>query len=102
MDAVTLIRSGVRGLLAVCPRDLAEQLRGLLGRDDDYRSAGKPVCDYDDPAARQALVDALAKDARALLGALDGRRPPTAVLQAAALLATRSEERRVGKGSRCR
>ena len=36
-------------------------------------SAGKPVCDYEDPEAREALVDALAKDARALLLALDGR-----------------------------
>lgn len=65
MDTVTLIRSAVRGLLAACPGDLEAELRGLLGRDDDYLSAGKPVCDYDDKAAREALIDALAKDARA-------------------------------------
>jgi len=59
----------------------------LLGRDDDYRSAGKPICDYDDPAAREALVHALAEDARALLGALDGRELSDAVGRAAALLA---------------
>jgi hypothetical protein len=88
MDTVTLVRSGIRGLLGACSRDLADELRGLLGRDDDYRTAGKPVCDYDDKAAREALVDALAKDARALLGALDGRTPTDAVGQAAVLLAT--------------
>ena len=87
MDTVTLLRSAIRGLLRVCNARLEGELRGLLGRDDDYRSAGKPVCDYDDPDARTALVDALAKDARALLGALDGRELTDAVGQAAALLA---------------
>ena len=87
MDTVTLLRSAIRGLLRVCDSELEGELRGLLGRDDDYRSAGKPVCDYDDPAAREALVDALAKDARALLAALDGRELSDAVAQAAALLA---------------
>jgi hypothetical protein len=87
MDTVTLLRSAVRGLLRVCDGGLEGELRGLLSRDDDYRSAGKPVCDYDDRAAREALVDALARDARALLGALDGRELTDAVGQAAALLA---------------
>jgi hypothetical protein len=73
MDTVTLIRSAVRGVLRVSDSELEGELRGLLGRDDDYRSADKPVCDYDDRDAREALIDALAKDARALLGALDGR-----------------------------
>ena len=88
MDTVTLIRSAIRGLLAACDAVLEEELRGLLVRDDDYRTAGKPVCDYEDRQAREALVDALAKDARALLGALDGRELPDGVKQAAALLAT--------------
>jgi len=88
MDTVTLVRSAVRGLLAVCPSDLEAELRGLLVRDDDYVAAGKPVCDYEDRQAREALVDALAKDARALLAGLDGRRLADAVTQAAALLAT--------------
>jgi hypothetical protein len=87
MDTVTLVRSAIRGLLGVCDAGLEGELRVLLGRDDDYRSAGKPVCDYDDPAAREALIDALAKDARALLGALDGRELSDAVGRAAALLA---------------
>jgi len=87
MDTVTLVRSAIRGLLAACERGLEDELRALLGRDDDYRAAGKPVCDYDDPAAREALIDALARDARALLVALDGRELSDAVGRAAALLA---------------
>ena len=88
MDTVTLVRSAIRGLLGVCGPDLEAELRAVLARDDEYRSAGKPVCDYDDPQAREALVDALAKDARALLLALDGRELSEAVSDAAALLAS--------------
>jgi hypothetical protein len=88
MDTVTLIRSAIRGLLAACDRVLEDELRGVLARDDDYATAGKPVCDYEDRDAREQLIDALAKDARALLGALDGRELSTAVEQAAVLLAT--------------
>ena len=74
MDTVTLVRSAIRGLLTAADADLQTELRGLLARDDDYTAAGKPVCDYDDPTAREALVDALARDAMALVAALDGRR----------------------------
>jgi hypothetical protein len=87
MDTVTLVRSAIRGLLGACDADSERELRGLLAREDDYASAGKPVCDYEDPQAREALIDALAKDARAVLGALDGRELPAGVAQAAALLA---------------
>ncbi|MGH2843998.1 MAG: transposase [Solirubrobacteraceae bacterium] len=87
MDTVTLVRSAIRGLLAVCDMGLEGVLRGLLTRDDDYRQAGKPVCDYEDRDAREQLVDALAKDARALLGCLDGRELSDGVAKAAVLLA---------------
>ena len=50
--------------------------------------AGKPACDYEDPAAAEALVDALACDARALLAALDGQELDPVLAQAAALLAS--------------
>ena len=73
MDTVTLVRPAIRGLLKVCGSGLAGELRRLLRRDDDYAAAGKPACDYDDPAAREELADALARDARALLAALDGQ-----------------------------
>lgn len=88
MDTVTLVRSAIRGLLGVCDPELEAELRGLLLRDDDYRRAGKPVCDWDDRDARQQLVDALAKDARALLVALDERELEDDVAKAAALLAS--------------
>jgi hypothetical protein len=87
MDTVTLIRSAIRKLLAVCDRDLEAELRGLLARDDDYATAGKPVCDWEDRDAREELIDALAKDAHALLVALDGRDLPDEVTQVAELLA---------------
>ena len=88
MDTVTLIRSGIRGVLKVAGEDLAGELRAVIVRDDDYAAAGKPVCDYDDRAARAGLVDALAKDAMAVLGVLDGRELDGPVTQAGALLAT--------------
>jgi hypothetical protein len=88
MDTVTLVRSAIRGLLKVADAELADELRTVLCRDDEYATAGKPVCDYDDPAAREALVDALAKDAMSLLAVLDSRELGPGVERAAALLAT--------------
>ena len=88
MDTVTLIRSAIRGLLKVADTELESRLRAVLARDDDYATAGKPCCDYDDPDARVALVDALATDGMALLAVIDGRELPEAVTQAGALLAT--------------
>jgi hypothetical protein len=87
MDTVTLVRSAVRGLLKAAGAELAGELRGVLARDDDYAAAGKPACDWDDDAAREALVDGLARDARAVLGALEGRELEPALAQAAELLA---------------
>src|SRR5450432_3079936 len=87
MDTVTLIRSAIRGLLSVSDSALEAELRGLLRRDDDYRAAGKPVCDWEDREAREELIDALAKDAGALLAALDGRELSDGVRKAGELLA---------------
>jgi Transposase DDE domain/Transposase domain (DUF772) len=88
MDTVRLVRSAIRGVLRAAGADRAVQLRGVLARRDDYAEAGKPVCDWDDETARQALVDALARDAHAVLGALDGHELDLVLAQAAALLAT--------------
>jgi Transposase DDE domain/Transposase domain (DUF772) len=89
MDTVTLIRSGIRGVLKVAGPDLDAQLRAVIVRDDDdYARAGKPVCDYDDAVARKVLVDALAKDGTAVLEVLDGRELGPVLAQAGALLAT--------------
>ena len=48
MDTVTLIRSAIRGLLAVANQDLAAQLRAVLSSGDQYVTAGRPVIDWDD------------------------------------------------------
>ena len=87
MDTVTLVRSAIRGLLKAAGGDLAGELRRLLRRDDDYAAAGKPACDYDDPAAREELVDALGRDAHALLAALEGQELDSGLARAAELLA---------------
>ncbi len=87
-DTVTMIRSAIRALLGVADEALCAQLRTALKRDDDYASAGKPSCDWDDAAAREALVDALARDGYAALALLDGRELSESVKPAAALLAT--------------
>lgn len=87
-DTVTLIRSAIRGLLREADEGLAQELRGCCKRDDDYRAPGKPSCDWDDPQAREALIDALARDAYAILAALDSRPLAGVVMQAAQLLAT--------------
>ena len=88
MDTVRLIRSAIRGLVAACASWEEHELRSVLTRDDDYRSAGKPVCDWEDRAAREELVDALARDAQAVLAMLDGRELEPALQKAGELLAT--------------
>jgi len=87
MDTVTLVRSAIRGVLAVAG-DRESSLRALLRRDDDYRTPGKPAADWEDDAARAALVDALARDGLALLDALSGEPLAGPLEQAATLLAT--------------
>jgi len=87
-DTVTMVRSAIRGLLRVSGEALAKEIRAVLRRDDEYASAGKPECEWDDEGAREALVDALAKDGYAALLVLDGRELSDEVAQAARLLAT--------------
>jgi hypothetical protein len=89
MDTVTLIRSAIRGLLNVADPVLEQRLRAVLTSGDQYVTAGKPVVDWDDEAARTALVDARAQDGYALLEVLEGQKDlPEPVNQAAKLLAT--------------
>jgi hypothetical protein len=88
MDTVTLIRSAIRGLLKVADDALAAGLRSVLSSGDDYATAAKPQIDWDDPEAREALIDSRAKDAFACLALLDGRELAGAVADAAVLLAT--------------
>jgi len=88
MDTVTLVRSALRGLLRVADGALDAELRAVLGSGDDYASAAKPQIDWDDPEAREALIDSRARDAFACLALLDGRQLGPAVADAAQLLAT--------------
>jgi len=87
MDTVTLVRSAIRGVLAGA-EDREPALRAVLRRDDDYRTAGKPVVDWDDADARAAVVDALARDGAAVLEALEAEPLPAPLAEAATLLAT--------------
>jgi len=91
MDTVTLIRSALRRLLAVADPGLRAELRAALRSGDDYARPGKPQIDWDDPAAREQLIDSRARDGFAVLALLDGRdrgKLGEPVEQAAALLAT--------------
>jgi len=86
-DTVTMIRSSIRGVLKTASAEQATELRGVLRRDDNYASAGKPACEWDDAKAREALVDALARDGYALLLKLDGAKLSAELRAAAELLA---------------
>jgi IS5 family transposase len=89
-DTVTQLRAAIRKLLVVLDNlhpALATAVRGALRRDDDYQSPGKPPCDWDDRAAREALVDELVHDALSALAALDGAELSPLAVDAADLLA---------------
>jgi len=89
-DTVTQLRAAIRKLLVVLDNAgsvLAARVRAVLERDDEYATAGKPPCDWDDRGARETLVDALVHDALAALAVLDGEELTGAVRDAADLLA---------------
>jgi len=87
-DTVTLVRSAIVGVLRVLDAATATALRLLLKRDDPYDKSGKPSCAWDDEKAREELVDALTRDAHAILLALDGEVLSADVTKAMTLLAT--------------
>jgi len=89
-DTVIQLRAAIRKVLAAADRvnlQLASAVRATLTRDDDYATLGKPPCDWDDPKAREALVDALVGDAQAALTALEGHQLDGPLAPAAELLA---------------
>ena len=87
-DTVTMLRSAIRQTLAAADAaGFGPRLRAVLRRDDDYASGGKAVCDWEDPAARGALVAELAEDASAVLEAMRGRALGADAADAAELLA---------------
>jgi len=89
-DTVTQLRAAIRKLLVCLDRhhpELAARVRDALCRDDSYATPGKPPCDWDDPGAREQLVDALVHDALAGLAVVDGEALVPAAADAARLLA---------------
>src|SRR4029450_1676810 len=75
------------GLFKVADERLEAELRGVLANGDDYTSLAKPQIDWDDQAARAALIDARARDAQAVLGVLQAPSLAAGVAGAARLLA---------------
>ena len=74
-DTITQLRAAIRKTLAALRQDyptLTVAARSACRRDDDYVSAGRPSCDWDDREAKEVLVDLLVRDALAVLEVLDG------------------------------
>jgi len=67
-DTVTQLVSAIRRVAREVP-GAAEQI-AAAGTGHDYSKPGKPKIDWDDPAAKDALVSALVNDANALVAAL--------------------------------
>jgi transposase len=87
-DTVTLVRSAIVGVFRAAEGALEGELRKLCKRDDAYDRTGKPSCAWDDKNAREELVDALTRDANAILSALHDAMLSAELNKAAALLAT--------------
>ena len=87
-DTVTLVRSAIVGVFREAESSLEGELRALCKRDDAYDKSGKPSCARDDKSAREELVDALTKDANAILRVLHNEALSPAFSKVAALLAT--------------
>ena len=83
-DTVTMLHRAIGAVLAAAADaavGVAVELRG------GYATGARPHCDWDDPEARQELVDRLGADAAAVLAALEGRKLDGALSEAAELLA---------------
>ena len=83
-DTATMLHRAIRAVLAAASDAALGVGAALRG---DYASGAKPRCDWDDPRARQELVDRLGADAAAVLAALEGRELDGALSEAAELLA---------------
>ncbi len=66
-DTVTQLVSAIRRVRRLVPETATVVLSA-----DDYDASGKPVCVWDDPDAKNALVSGLVNDARVLLERVDG------------------------------
>jgi len=84
-DTVTQLISAIRRVAREVP-GAAEQIAAVC-TGHDYSKPGKPKIDWDDPAAKDALVSALVSDAAALVGAFKDAELDEAAASALALLA---------------
>jgi len=84
-DTVTQLVSAIRKVAREVPGAAGQIARVCTGHD--YGKPGKPKIDWDDPAAKDALVPALVNDANALVAALEGRDLEERAASALALLA---------------
>jgi len=84
-DTVTQLVSAIRRVAREVP-GAAEQAAAVC-TGHDYSKPGKPKIDWDDPAAKDALVSALVNDANALVAAFKGAELDEAAASALALLA---------------
>ena len=84
-DTVTQLASAIRKVARVVPGAAEQIARVCTGHD--YSRPGKPVADWDDPQAKDALVSALVNDANTLVAALQGRELDERAASAVALLA---------------
>jgi hypothetical protein len=84
-DTVTQLVSAIRRVAREVP-GAAEQIAAVC-TGHDYSTPGKPKIDWDDPAAKDALVSALVNDANAVVAALDADGLDERAASALALLA---------------
>ena len=81
-DTVTQLVSAIRRVRRVIP-----EAASVVVSAHDYDASGKPVCAWDDPTAKTALVSGLVNDALAILAVLDGVNLDDQQTDAAGLLA---------------
>lgn len=81
-DTVTQLVSAIRRV-----RRLVPEAAGVEVGAHDYDASGKPVCAWDDPEAKTALVSGLVNDALAVIEALEGVDLDDAQADAVGLLA---------------
>src|SRR5450755_354632 len=84
-DTVTQLISAIRRVAREVPGAAEQIAQACTGHD--YSRPGKPKIDWDDPAAKDALVSALANDANALVTALQDHDLEEQAASALALLA---------------
>jgi IS5 family transposase len=84
-DTVTQLVAAIRRVAREVP-GAAEQI-AVVCTGHDYSRPGKPKIDWDDPAAKEALVSALVNDANALVDAFKDAELGEAAASALALLA---------------